>query len=75
MADGRLKAIMRARPGLLDVLRAQNKAAKQIPHCYTVVHGKLPVRKDGIHYNTEGQLTLGKLFAAAIVAQTPPPQE
>ncbi len=57
----------RGRPGLAGVLRAQNEAAKQIPHCRTVVHGRLPVRADGIHFNTEGQLTLGKLFAKAIL--------
>jgi hypothetical protein len=67
-ADGpQLRAAMRRRPGLLDVLRAHNEASKQIDHCRTVIHGRLPVRKDGIHFDTEGQLALGKLFAKAVV--------
>ena len=33
----------------------------------TVVHGKLPMRPDGIHFNTEGQLKQGKLLAEAVL--------
>jgi len=65
--DPRLAKARRGRPALLDVLRAQNAAAKAIPHCRTIVHGSLPVRPDGIHFNTEGQLTLGRMFAKAIL--------
>lgn len=65
--DPRLKKAARRRPGLLDVLRAQAEAPKAIPHCRVVAHGRLPVRADGVHFNTEGQLTLGGLFAKAIV--------
>jgi hypothetical protein len=32
----------------------------------SVQHGKLPVKADGIHFNTEGQLRLGMMTAAAI---------
>ena len=58
----------KGRPGMLDVLRAHNEAAEKIPHCRTVVHGKLPLRPDGIHFNTEGQLKQGQLIAKAILA-------
>ena len=58
----------KGRPGMLDVMRAHNDAAEKIPHCRTVIHGKLPMRPDGIHFNTEGQLKQGQLIAKAILA-------
>ena len=55
------------RPGMVDVLRAHNEASKKIPHCRTVIHGKLPLKGDGIHFNTEGQLQQGRILAKAIL--------
>jgi lysophospholipase L1-like esterase len=40
----------------------------------TVIHGRLPIHDDGVHFNTEGQLTLGKMVADAVrkyYSQTP----
>lgn len=58
--------INKSRPGAKDVIKAHLDAGDQIPHVVTFPHGKLPCHADGIHYNTEGQLTLGKLFADQI---------
>ena len=51
----------------LDVLKAHVEAPDKIPNVVTVVHGKLPMRPDGIHFNTEGQLKQGKLLAEAVL--------
>jgi len=57
----------RSRPGLVDVLKAHTEAPDKIPHVVAVAHGKLPMRPDGIHFNTEGQLKHGKLLAEAVL--------
>jgi len=54
------------RPGLEMVLRAQNRAARDIPGVVTVHHGRLPTHADGIHFNTKGQLKLGEMVAGAV---------
>lgn len=65
--DPSTKALAQGRPGLVDVLKAQLDAPQKIPNVFTVVHGRLPLKPDGIHFNTEGQLTQGKLIADAVV--------
>jgi len=50
------------------VLMAHNKAGRDIPNTTTVHHGKLPVEKDGVHFNHEGQVKLGKMTADAVEA-------
>lgn len=64
--------INKSRPGAADVIQAHLDAADQIPHVVTFSHGKLPCHQDGIHFNTEGQLTLGKMFADSIKAHLQP---
>jgi hypothetical protein len=64
--------INKSRPGAYAVIKAHLDAAEKIPHVITFSHGKLPCHKDGIHYNTEGQLTLGKMFADQIKARVQP---
>ena len=54
------------RPYIGTVLMAQNRAGRDIPNVTTVHHGRLPVADDGIHYNAEGQITLGKMTASAV---------
>ena len=54
------------RPYLKAVLMAHNRAGRDIPNTTTIHHGKLPTNADGIHFNTEGQLKLGEMTAAAI---------
>ncbi len=49
------------------VLKAQNRAARDISKTVTVHHGKLPL-VDAVHFNHEGQITLGKMTADAVVA-------
>ena len=58
--------LLRERPGAVAVLKAHHKAAEVIPNTRTIVHGPLPCQADGIHFNTEGQLTLGTMVADAI---------
>ena len=54
------------RPHFLTVILAQNTAGRAIPNVTTVHHGTLPVMDDGIHFNAEGQIKLGKITATAI---------
>ena len=51
----------------MDVLKAHTEAPDKIPHVVAVAHGKLPMRPDGIHFNTDGQLKQGKLLAEAVL--------
>ena len=53
-------------PGAPGVIKAHLDAPEEIPHVVTFSHGKLPCRPDGIHFNTEGQLKLGQMFADAV---------
>jgi lysophospholipase L1-like esterase len=56
------------RKHLFTVYMAQNRVGKDIKDATTVHHGKLPCVPDGIHFNTEGQMTLGKMAATAVKA-------
>ncbi len=56
----------KGRPGALGVIKAHLDAADKIPQVVTFAHGKLPCRPDGIHFNTEGQLKLGGMYADAV---------
>lgn len=53
-------------PYIATVIMAQNRAGREIPDVVSVHHGKLPVEQDGIHFNAEGQIQLGKITASAI---------
>jgi lysophospholipase L1-like esterase len=54
------------RPYILTVWLAQNRAGRAIHNVTTVHHGTLPVMDDGIHFNAEGQIKLGKITASAV---------
>ena len=54
------------RPYIATVIMAQNRAGRELPNVTTVHHGKLPVLEDGIHFNAEGQIKLGKITASAV---------
>ena len=56
------------RPNILTVRLAQIRAGREIPNATTISHGKLPVLDDGIHFNAEGQIKLGKMVASALEA-------
>ncbi|MBT3381281.1 MAG: hypothetical protein HN742_06715 [Lentisphaerae bacterium] len=62
------KTLTGKRKHLKTVLMAHNKAGRDIPNTTTIHHGKLPTNADGIHFNTEGQIKLGKMTAAAVEA-------
>jgi hypothetical protein len=54
------------RKNLKAVLMAHNRAGRDIPSTTTVLHGQLPKQEDGVHFNHEGQIALGKMTATAI---------
>lgn len=65
--EQRRAEVEQRKPGSYAVIKAQNDAAEKIPFTVTVIHGeKLPTLKDGAHYNTEGQLLFGRMFADAV---------
>jgi len=58
----------RKRPAGLQVLQAHLDAEEKIPHTVSVIHGRLPCVAPGdSHFNTEGQVILGRLFYEAFV--------
>ena len=52
-------------PATLVVQTAQNLAQQRIRNCYLIQTADLDKRGDLLHYNTKGQLELGKRFARA----------
>ena len=54
------------RPHILSVSLAQIRAGREIPNTTAVSHGNLPVLEDGIHFDAEGQIKLGKVAASAV---------
>ena len=60
------RKLLGRRPYIGTVIMAQNKAGREIPNVRAVRHGKLPVGDDGVHFNAEGQLQLGKITASAV---------
>ncbi|MDF1859511.1 MAG: sialate O-acetylesterase [Verrucomicrobiales bacterium] len=61
-----LKKRLGKRPYILSVSLAQSRAGREIPNTTTISHGRLPLLDDGIHFNAEGQIQLGKVAASAI---------
>ena len=51
---------------LMPILKAKNRAGRDIPNAVTVIHGTDLPKVDALHYNTEGQLTLGKMASSAV---------
>jgi lysophospholipase L1-like esterase len=64
--DEKAKTAQPKRKYIGAVLKAHNRAGREIPDTVTVHHGKLPTMPDGIHFNAEGQITLGKMAADAV---------
>lgn len=46
--------------------RAQNRAGREIANVTTIYPGTLPRAADGVHFNAEGYLRLGKITASAV---------
>jgi hypothetical protein len=55
------------RPGAFLVLKAQFDARKAIPHSTMVILRDIEKHPKNVHYNTAGQLEVGKLFAEAFL--------
>jgi Ca2+-binding EF-hand superfamily protein len=55
------------RPGAWLVLKAQFDAQKEIPHSKMLILRDMEKHPKNVHYNTEGQLEVGKLFAKAFL--------
>ena len=51
---------------LMPILKAKNRAGRDIPNAVTVLHGTDLPKVDKVYYNTEGQLTLGKMASSAV---------
>jgi len=54
-------------PAVEFVLKAQWDAQKEIPHARTVILRDIKKHPMNVHYNTEGQLKVGRLFAQAFL--------
>jgi hypothetical protein len=61
------RIIQDRRPFASIVREAQEAAETIIPHAYMISTDDLSLRNDGIHYGTQGQLTLGRRFADALI--------
>ena len=55
------------RPGAWLVLKAQFDAQKAIPNSKMVILRDIEKHPENVHYNTAGQLAVGKLFAKAFL--------
>jgi hypothetical protein len=53
------------RPGAWLVLKAQRDAQKEIPHSKMVILRDIEKHPKNVHFNTAGQMEVGKLFADA----------
>ena len=45
---------------------AQNRAGREIPNVFTLYPGEMPKGADGVHFNSEGYIMLGKFTADAV---------
>lgn len=61
------------RPGAWLVLKAQFDAQKAIPHSTMVILRDIEKHPANVHYNTAGQLVVGKMFAEAFLSQAGQP--
>ena len=48
------------------VIMEQNRAGREIPNVTTLYPGSLPIGDDGVHYSSEGYVTLGKITATSV---------
>lgn len=58
-------------PAVNEVIAAQRAAAKEMKQVFIVTTGGLGKRPDEVHYNTDGQLELGKRFAQRLLEVLP----
>ncbi|MEM7699049.1 MAG: sialate O-acetylesterase [Verrucomicrobiota bacterium] len=65
------RAIERIRPDSIPLFQFQAQVDEFIPNCWPVFHGQLPTVIDQVHFNSEGQIKLGKLAAEAVLTLRP----
>jgi Carbohydrate esterase, sialic acid-specific acetylesterase len=58
--------VEKLRPNGLPLYVSQAKVSDYLKNAFPVFHGLLPTIFDQVHFNTEGQITLGKMTAAAV---------
>jgi len=51
---------------MASVIAAQNREGRELPNVTTIYPGRLPIGDDGVHYSSEGYITLGKITASAV---------
>ncbi len=54
------------RPYIIPVIAAQNRAGRDLQGVTTIYPGTLPKGADGVHYSSDGYITLGKFTASAV---------
>ena len=54
------------RPYVIPVIAAQNRAGRDLQGVTTIYPGTLPKGADGVHYSSDGYITLGKFTASAV---------
>lgn len=60
------KLLDKVRPNALPLYLSKARVATYIDNAYPVFHGRLPTKIDQVHFDTEGQLMLGKMTAQAV---------
>ena len=63
------------RPGAFLVLKAQFDAQKEIPHSKMAILRDIEKHPANVHYNTPGQLKVGKMFAEAFLSRAGRPSQ
>jgi hypothetical protein len=58
--------VVKKRRYMTSVISAQNRAGRELPNVTTLYPGRLPIGNDGVHYSSEGYITLGKVTASAV---------
>ncbi|AYN69084.1 hypothetical protein D1013_17710 [Euzebyella marina] len=54
-------------PAAVAVMEAQQRAATELPNTYMITTEGIAKRDDNLHYNTEGQIELGRRFGEKLV--------
>jgi hypothetical protein len=62
-------SLPRGRPGAWLVLKAQFDAQRAIPHSKMVILRGIEKHPRNVHYNTAGQMTVGRLYAGAFLGR------
>ncbi len=64
--EARRELVEKLRPNGLSLYISQAEVSSYLKNAFPVFHGLLPTIFDHVHFNSEGQITLGKMTAAAV---------